>query len=261
MERRHAIPARPPAGPHIAHRHGAVRRPDRLGGDRAGAAVARRARAGRCAGWLHSSPTSCVSSYLPLLWSEQLARFQLLDLTALGTWGGAVVGLLVYEAGVYFWHRTMHGSDRLWRVFHQMHHSAERLDTYGAFWFSPARHDRLDGAVEPAPDAGRRPHARGDHVVLLATTLLSDLPAQPTSAHRAGSATSCSGPKATRITTSAGVHCAQLLRSAALRSPVRHVPQPARLRGRSGLLRRCFGTDRRHAALPRRIGAALGQRG
>ena len=26
----------------------------------------------------------------------------------------------------------------LWRVFHQMHHSAERVDAYGAFWFSPA---------------------------------------------------------------------------------------------------------------------------
>jgi sterol desaturase/sphingolipid hydroxylase (fatty acid hydroxylase superfamily) len=78
-----------------------------------------------------------LSSYLPLLWSEQLARFQLFDLTALGTWGGAFVGLLIYEAGVYVWHRTMHGSDVLWRVFHQMHHSAERLDAFGAFWFSP----------------------------------------------------------------------------------------------------------------------------
>jgi sterol desaturase/sphingolipid hydroxylase (fatty acid hydroxylase superfamily) len=31
----------------------------------------------------------------------------------------------------------MHGSNMLWRAFHQLHHSAERLDTYGAFWFSP----------------------------------------------------------------------------------------------------------------------------
>lgn len=78
-----------------------------------------------------------VSSYLPLLWSEQLARFQLFDLTGLGMWG-AVVGVLLVEFGIYVWHRTMHGSDRLWRVFHQMHHSAERVDAYGAFWFSPA---------------------------------------------------------------------------------------------------------------------------
>ena len=51
--------------------------------------------------------------------------------------GGALVGLLVYEFGVYVWHRTMHNSTVLWRLFHQMHHSAERVDTFGAFWFSP----------------------------------------------------------------------------------------------------------------------------
>jgi sterol desaturase/sphingolipid hydroxylase (fatty acid hydroxylase superfamily) len=78
-----------------------------------------------------------ISSYLPLLWTEWLAQFQLFDLTSLGTWGGAAVGLLVYEFGVYVWHRTLHSSTVLWRLFHQMHHSAERVDTYGAFWFSP----------------------------------------------------------------------------------------------------------------------------
>ncbi len=31
----------------------------------------------------------------------------------------------------------MHTNNYLWRMFHQMHHSAERLDTYGAFYFSP----------------------------------------------------------------------------------------------------------------------------
>lgn len=78
-----------------------------------------------------------LSTYLPLLWSEHLVRFQWFDLTALGTGAGALVGLLVYEAGVYLWHRAMHASDLLWRSFHQWHHSAERLDTFGAFWFSP----------------------------------------------------------------------------------------------------------------------------
>ena len=78
-----------------------------------------------------------VSTYLPLLWTEQLAAWQLVDLTPLGTWGGAAAGLLVYEAVAYFWHRAMHASDRLWRSFHQMHHSSERLDTFSAFWFSP----------------------------------------------------------------------------------------------------------------------------
>src|SRR5262249_12539841 len=33
-----------------------------------------------------------LSSYLPLLWSGYLARYQLFDLTSLGTWTGAAVG-------------------------------------------------------------------------------------------------------------------------------------------------------------------------
>ena len=41
-----------------------------------------------------------LSSYLPLLWNGYLARYQLFDLAGLGTWGGAVVGLLIYEMGV-----------------------------------------------------------------------------------------------------------------------------------------------------------------
>jgi sterol desaturase/sphingolipid hydroxylase (fatty acid hydroxylase superfamily) len=45
--------------------------------------------------------------------------------------------VLVYELLVYVWHRTMHRVHWLWRSFHQMHHSAERLDSYGAFYFSP----------------------------------------------------------------------------------------------------------------------------
>ncbi len=77
-----------------------------------------------------------LSSYLPLLWTGHLAQFQLFDLASLGTWRGAGAGLLIYEAGAYVWHRSMHARNFLWRTVHQMHHSAERLDIYGAFWFS-----------------------------------------------------------------------------------------------------------------------------
>lgn len=78
-----------------------------------------------------------LSSYLPLFWDATLAQYQQFDLTGVGTAAGAVIGLLVYEATVYTWHRTMHSSNALWRGFHQMHHSAERLDTFGAFYFGP----------------------------------------------------------------------------------------------------------------------------
>lgn len=77
-----------------------------------------------------------LSSYLPLIWDAHLARFQLFDLSRLGTAGGAIAGLLLVELAIYWWHRSMHSSDVLWRVFHQMHHSAERVDTFGAFYFS-----------------------------------------------------------------------------------------------------------------------------
>jgi len=78
-----------------------------------------------------------VSSYLPLWWGEVLIGIQLFDLTGLGKWGGALAGMLVYEAGAWFYHHGMHASTWLWRSMHQMHHSAERLDVAGAFWLSP----------------------------------------------------------------------------------------------------------------------------
>ncbi|TNE48783.1 MAG: sterol desaturase family protein [Bacteroidetes bacterium] len=78
-----------------------------------------------------------LSSYLPLLWDGYLAQYQLLDLSHLGTLGGGLLGIVLYEFGVYIWHRAMHRNDTLWKVFHQMHHSAERLDIPSTFYFSP----------------------------------------------------------------------------------------------------------------------------
>lgn len=78
-----------------------------------------------------------LATYLPFLWAEHLEALRLVDLGGLGTLGGAIVGVLAYELALYAWHRAMHSSDVLWRVFHQLHHSAERLDAVGAFWSSP----------------------------------------------------------------------------------------------------------------------------
>jgi len=78
-----------------------------------------------------------LSSYLPLIWDGYLAQYQLFDLSGLGTLAGAAIGVFVYEGLVYAWHRALHQSDWLFRSFHQIHHSAERMDTYGAFFFSP----------------------------------------------------------------------------------------------------------------------------
>ncbi len=78
-----------------------------------------------------------LSSYLPLLWSETLAKVRLFNLESVNPAIGALIALLLYEFLVYWWHRTMHRTNWLWRSFHQMHHSAERVDSFGAFYFSP----------------------------------------------------------------------------------------------------------------------------
>ena len=114
-----------------------------------------------------------LSTYLPLLWDGYLAKYQVFNLTSLGTFGGALTGILIYELGVYFWHRAMHRNDTLWKIFHQMHHSAERLDTYGAFYFSPM--DMVGftflGSLCLVVIAGFTPQATT--LIILGTTFLS----------------------------------------------------------------------------------------
>jgi sterol desaturase/sphingolipid hydroxylase (fatty acid hydroxylase superfamily) len=79
----------------------------------------------------------CVSFGGPMLWDSTIAQHPLLDASTFPIWSQIAGGFLVYEFGVYVWHRTMHSFDPLWRHLHQAHHSAERLDVWGAFWFHP----------------------------------------------------------------------------------------------------------------------------
>jgi len=37
----------------------------------------------------------------------------------------------------YWWHRAMHASATLWRVFHQLHHSPARIESLTAFYMHP----------------------------------------------------------------------------------------------------------------------------
>lgn len=74
---------------------------------------------------------------LPFVWDAHLAQYRLFDATGLGLVGGAVLGVLTQQLISYTWHRTMHRSSFLFRWFHQMHHSAERMDIWSAMIFSP----------------------------------------------------------------------------------------------------------------------------
>jgi sterol desaturase/sphingolipid hydroxylase (fatty acid hydroxylase superfamily) len=78
-----------------------------------------------------------LSTYLPLIWDKYLLPYQLFNLQNMTPFISVLIAILVFELLIYIWHRTMHRNNLLWRIFHQMHHSAERLDTFGAFYFSP----------------------------------------------------------------------------------------------------------------------------
>lgn len=78
-----------------------------------------------------------LSTYLPLLWDSYLGEYQVLNLKLINPCIAAILALLIFEFLVYVWHRTLHQTPWLWRTFHQMHHSAERIDVLGSFYFSP----------------------------------------------------------------------------------------------------------------------------
>ena len=78
-----------------------------------------------------------VATLVPGVVDDAFGRYQLFDLSGLGLGAGTLVGVLALELVSYGWHRALHRVPFLWRWFHQMHHSAERLDVFSAFIFHP----------------------------------------------------------------------------------------------------------------------------
>jgi sterol desaturase/sphingolipid hydroxylase (fatty acid hydroxylase superfamily) len=79
-----------------------------------------------------------VSTIVPLLIPvEWLGQHRLIDSTGLGVVGGTALGYLVLSGVAYAWHRTVHNVPLMWRLFHQMHHSPQRVDMSGAAVFHP----------------------------------------------------------------------------------------------------------------------------
>jgi len=70
-------------------------------------------------------------------WAQLFGDFHLFNLSGLGTIAGAAVGIVVYEIVHYGYHRAAHEWNWLWRAGHQMHHSAESLDAFGANYLHP----------------------------------------------------------------------------------------------------------------------------
>lgn len=71
-------------------------------------------------------------------WDLWLQNRGLLDTRSLGTLGGAVFGYLTITFVYYWWHRWRHEIPLLWRVFHQIHHSPQRIEIITSFYKHPA---------------------------------------------------------------------------------------------------------------------------
>jgi len=52
-------------------------------------------------------------------------------------WHWIGLGIIALEGVVYAWHRSAHTFGALWRGFHQMHHSPQRVDIFGSLVFHP----------------------------------------------------------------------------------------------------------------------------
>ena len=91
--------------------------------------------------WLRAGlmfvPTMSVGALVPMLVADHFAGRSWLHLQVLGTWGGALFGLLCTDLVAYWLHRAQHQYAPLWRLTHQLHHSAERVDVLGAGFFHP----------------------------------------------------------------------------------------------------------------------------
>jgi sterol desaturase/sphingolipid hydroxylase (fatty acid hydroxylase superfamily) len=72
--------------------------------------------------------------YWDLAW-HGASVFELSD--RLAPWSAALVAYVAATFVFYWWHRARHASDVLWRLFHQVHHSARRLEAATAFYKHP----------------------------------------------------------------------------------------------------------------------------
>lgn len=73
-----------------------------------------------------------------LSWERWLSSSSLLHLSRhVGPVTGGLIAYFIATFVFYWWHRARHESDFLWRVFHQIHHSPQRIEVITSFYKHP----------------------------------------------------------------------------------------------------------------------------
>lgn len=68
-------------------------------------------------------------------WFQDYSVFQLSSIV--GPLAGGAIAYFIATFIFYWWHRWRHESDFLWRMFHQIHHSPQRLEVITSFYKHP----------------------------------------------------------------------------------------------------------------------------
>jgi sterol desaturase/sphingolipid hydroxylase (fatty acid hydroxylase superfamily) len=71
-------------------------------------------------------------------WERWASHASLLHLSDhVGPAAGGLIAYFIATFVFYWWHRARHESDLLWRLFHQIHHSPQRLEVITSFYKHP----------------------------------------------------------------------------------------------------------------------------
>lgn len=71
-------------------------------------------------------------------WERWLSGWSVFSLSTLPAAVGGAIAYFVATFVFYWWHRWRHESALLWRTFHQIHHSAQRIEVITSFYKHPA---------------------------------------------------------------------------------------------------------------------------
>jgi sterol desaturase/sphingolipid hydroxylase (fatty acid hydroxylase superfamily) len=96
----------------------------------------------RVAGWWPRAALlnggQVASVYLAgVAWDTWFAAVRPWSADGLGLVGGALAGYAAITFVYYWWHRWRHASPFLWRWFHQVHHSPQRIEVITSFYKHP----------------------------------------------------------------------------------------------------------------------------
>ncbi|MFA4887495.1 MAG: sterol desaturase family protein [Candidatus Nanoarchaeia archaeon] len=72
-----------------------------------------------------------------IVWNTWFLDWSIFSLKFLPSFIAGLISYLVLTFIFYWWHRVRHSSPFLWRIFHQVHHSPQRIETLTAFYKHP----------------------------------------------------------------------------------------------------------------------------